>query len=58
MDYLFTIPDSFELEKFGIRKKIVMSTTKPRAYERIGFTKSKHITMEIEHELVKESQSK
>jgi hypothetical protein len=49
MDYLFKIPDLPEFKDVGLMKKIQLTTTRPRAYERVGCKRSKKILMEIEN---------
>jgi hypothetical protein len=50
MDYIFSIPDSPMFQNTGLSKKAVMLTSRPKAYERFRFKRSKKIYMEIKDE--------
>ena len=58
MDYLFEIPDSPEFKDTGLKKKIQLATTRPKAYERFGCKRSKMILMEINENERRRKQNK
>lgn len=44
---VLNITDRPELKPYKIQKKIVMATSRPKAYERFGFKRTKKVLMEI-----------